>query len=191
MSDPQNLVERSWFGSPDGFDTHTIALAVETVPDPDWNVETEVVRAQPFGSALVHEALAAAGDTSSLLSAIRSWSRFLENGQDTFGEGWGWGTTAHGWSSAPTRDLIAYVLGLSPMRLGGWRLAPSLGSLGRVSARVPTRPGPIEVEATPESTVVTSPVPINFVDRVGNSIFLGAGHSEIDHPGGEIRDVAV
>lgn len=192
IADPRRLVERSWFAKTEGFDVQAIAAASMTHPAPDWDVETQIVRAQPFGSAIVHEALAAAKATPALLRAIRDWEAFLREGGDTFGEGWGWGTTAHAWSSAPTRDLVAYILGAEPSTWGGtqWRIQPALGPLATLSSRIPTRHGAIDVDAAIDQTVVDTPVPVEFVTADQTLVPLAPGRWRVRHRGGTFQDVS-
>lgn len=191
IADPRRLVHRTWFTKPNGFDEDAIAAASIEHPLPDWDVETQIVRAQPFGTAIVHEAFAAAGATAELVRSIRDWGSFLGGGRDTFGEGWGWGTVAHAWSSTPTRDLVAYVLGASPSSWAGaiWRVQPTLGALRTVNARIPLPHGAIDVDTTPEQTVITTTVPIDFVTRDGVVSFLEPGGWFIRHPDGVLLDV--
>lgn len=191
ISDPLRLIESTWYAKPDGFDDAAIAAASIEHPVPHWDVETQIVRAQPFGAAIVHEALAAAGAIPALIRSIRDWGRFLAEGRDTFGEGWGWGTTAHGWSSAPTRDLVAYVVGASPTEWGGtrWRIQPALDTLETISARIPIRRGTIDMTCTAAQTLVTAPVPIDFVTPDGSVSTLEPGRWRIRHPKGALLDV--
>ena len=71
----------------------------------DWDTERETVSAEPFGSYLVHDAVAAPAAPRSLVDLVRRWDVFLTDGYDTFGECWGWVTPVHGWSATPSRDL--------------------------------------------------------------------------------------
>jgi hypothetical protein len=80
----------------------------------DWDVDREIVGAEPFRSYIVHDAVARAGRGEKLIDLVRRWETFLVDGYDTFAECWTWGTPVHGWSACPTRDLVAYVLGITP-----------------------------------------------------------------------------
>ncbi len=84
----------------------------------DWDAEREIVLAEPFMSYVVYNAVALAGKADRLPDLYRRWSEFLQNGYDTIGECWGWGTHVHGWSCTPTRDMIFYTLGVTPAEPG-------------------------------------------------------------------------
>lgn len=128
----------------------------------DWDAERQIVRAEPFMSYVVHDAVALAGRADRLPDLYRSWSEFLVDGYDTIGECWGWGTHVHGWSCTPTRDMIFYTLGVTPAEPGyaRARIAPRLGRLSTAMGTVPTPHGLITVEATPKSVTVDAPVPV-------------------------------
>jgi hypothetical protein len=130
--------------------------------DIDWDVEREIVLAQPFMSYVVHDAVAVAGQAGRLPDLYPRWSQFLVNGYDTVGECWDFGTHAHGWSATPTRDMIFYTLGVTPAEPGysRARIAPRLGRLAWARGKVPTPYGCIAVKANAEAVTVTSPVPI-------------------------------
>lgn len=90
--------------------------------------------AEPFMSYVVHDAVALAGLAARLPDLYPRWSEFLVDGYDTIGECWGWGTHVHGWSCAPTRDMVFYTLGVTPAEPGYTkvRIAPaSAGWPGR------------------------------------------------------------
>lgn len=87
----------------------------------------------------------------------------------------------HGWSSTPSRDLIVYVLGISP-DLPGFervRIAPRPGPLGEAAGVAPTPYGLVEVEISGEQAVVSSPVPVHFVDPTGRSHRVAAGKHRV------------
>jgi alpha-L-rhamnosidase len=108
MTDPDRVVVRSWIGAADGgYDPQKMAAQVTGDLAVDWDVDREVVSAEPFGSYLVHDAVALAGRAETLVDLVRRWETFLVDGYDTFGECWTWGTPVHGWSASPTRDLVA------------------------------------------------------------------------------------
>jgi hypothetical protein len=96
---------------------------------PGWDVQTQIVRAEPFMSYLVHDAVAAAGKADQLVEIYADWSQFLAGGYDTIGEDWKHGTHVHGWSCTPTKDMIFYTLGVTPAEPGyaAARIAPRLG----------------------------------------------------------------
>ena len=178
ITDPSTLVVRSWIGGDDGaYDQQKIADQMRGVQRMDWDAEREVVIAEPFYSYVVHDAVALGGRAGDLVTLMRRWSQFLVDGYDTFGECWGWGTPVHGWSSAPTRDLVAYVLGVTPAEPGfaSVRVAPALGTLGRAEGAVPTPHGYVHVSVEAGSVTLSSPVPVVFVHGDGAEEALPAG----------------
>ncbi|GAA2094576.1 hypothetical protein GCM10009841_05140 [Microlunatus panaciterrae] len=182
ITDPDTLVVRSWIGGNDGgYDPQKIADQIRGVQQVDWDAEREVVIAQPFFSYLVHEAVAQAGRAADLVTLVRRWSQFLVGGYDTFGECWGWGTPVHGWSSAPARDLVAYVLGITPAEPGfaAARVAPAPGSLRHLEGAVPTPHGLVTVQVDADRVRIVSPVPVVFVGSDGAEVRLPAGTQEI------------
>ena len=132
-------------------------------PEPVWDVETEMVEAEPFFRFVVHDGLARAGRADLIAELCRDWTRFLDRGETTWPECWNGGTRCHGWSSTPSSDLIVHVLGITPAEPGyaAVRVAPSLGGLEWARATVPTPHGPITVEARADGTLsIDSPVPV-------------------------------
>ncbi len=148
ITDPARLVVRSWIGGADGgYDFKRFAEVSRGILRIDWDVEREIVLAEPFFSYVVHDAVARAGRAEWLMELVRRWEQFLVDGYDTFGECWGWGTPVHGWSATPARDLVVYVLGISPAEPGFTRacIAPRLGALAEAAGAVPTPHGFLEV----------------------------------------------
>ena len=164
MTDPAKVVVRSWVGGDGGYDILKEAEYKRGIRRVDWDVEREIVRAQPFLSYVVHDALGKAGCAERILALLRDWSSFFDDGYDTFGECWGWGTPVHGWSSTPTRDLIVHILGISP-DLPGFervRIAPRPGRVRRMAGAAPTPAGLVDVVIADEEITVSSPLPIRF-----------------------------
>lgn len=143
----------------------------------DWDAATETVVAQPFASFLVHDAFVLAGRADLLLASVRRWSDFLHDGYDSFGECWGWGTPAHGWSSTPTRDLVQAVLGVTPAEPGfvRARIAPAYGHLQRMEGVVPTPAGAIRVLVDGTRLELDTPVPSVVVRANGEVVEVPAG----------------
>jgi len=132
-------------------------------PEPEWDVENQMVSAEPFFRFVVHAALARAGRADLLADLCRDWKVFLDAGETSWPECWTGGTRCHGWSSTPTADLVRFVLGITPAEpgYGAVRVAPALGGLEWARATVPTPHGPVTVEARADGTVeIDSPVPI-------------------------------
>jgi alpha-L-rhamnosidase len=183
ITDEGALVVRSWIGGDDR-DEHFRKLADQArgIQLIDWDVDTEIVIAEPFFSYVVHDAVALAGRSAQLPRLLRRWSQFLDGGYDTFGECWGWGTRVHGWSSTPARDLVSYVLGVTP-DLPGFarvRVAPAWGAVDEMAGAVPTPFGLVTVEIDGSSVRIDSPVPIVFVGADGIERSLPAGSHRLD-----------
>jgi Bacterial alpha-L-rhamnosidase C-terminal domain len=162
ITDPAKTVVRRW-GFVDGKRSpEKYAQITRGIHEPDWDVENEIVMAQPFMSYVVHDAVAKAGMAERLPALCRRWRQFLAGGYDTLGETWNFGTHVHGWSCTPTKDLILYTLGVSPAQPGYTvaRVAPRLGDLAWAEGRVPTPHGLISVHAEPGKVVIDSPVPV-------------------------------
>ena len=179
MTDSDRLVVRSWVGSETGgYDHERFAEQMRGMPRIDWDTDREMVIAEPFFSYAVHDAVARAGRAELLIDLIRRWDEFLVDGYDTFGECWGWGTPVHGWSSTPTRDLVWYVLGVTPAEPGyrRVRVAPRLGRLRECAGAVPTPHGLVEVRVAGSEAEIDSPVPAIVVHENGTETELEAGH---------------
>ena len=182
ITDPARLVVRSWIGGADGgYDFKRFAEVSRGILRIDWDVEREIVLAEPFFSYVVHDAVARAGRAEQLIDLVPRWQQFLTDGYDTFGECWGWGTPVHGWSATPARDLVVYVLGISPAEPGFTRarIAPRLGSLTEAAAAVPTPHGFLEVRISGGEAVIDSPVPVLFVRDDGSEEALEAGKGRV------------
>jgi alpha-L-rhamnosidase len=181
MTDSERLVVRSWVGSETGgYDHERFAQQMRGLPPVDWDTEREMVIAEPFFSYAVHDAVARAGRAELLIDLVRRWEEFLVDGYDTFGECWGWGTPVHGWSSTPTRDLIWYVLGITPAEPGyrRVRVAPRLGRLREAAGAVPTPHGYVEVRIADSEAEIDSPVPIIVVHADGTETEMAAGQHQ-------------
>jgi hypothetical protein len=133
-------------------------------PEPWWDVDGQVVRAQPFYRYVVHDALAIAGRADLIATACLDWTVALERCPTSWTETWYGGTVSHGWSSTPTRDLVQRVLGVTPAAPGFTVAAvdPALGpSLEWARGAVPTPAGllHIDVRAGGAEIAVDSPIP--------------------------------
>jgi len=125
--------------------------------DPDevaFDVEHDVVLAQPFTMHFLHQALSMAGDHEGLLANIRyRWGKLAQAGERTWREAWqlhDYHSTCHAWSGTPTFDLSSEVLGVAPLEPGfrRFRIAPHPVDLDWASGRVPTPHGEIAVTWT-------------------------------------------
>jgi hypothetical protein len=129
-------------------------------PEPWWDVEKQMVVAQPFFRYVVHDALVEAGRTDLIPSQCLDWKALFKRSETSWSETWYGGTTCHGWCSTPTRDLSTRTLGITPAEpgFGVARIAPRLGPLAWARGAVPTPSGPISVDVNPERIEVESPV---------------------------------
>jgi len=114
--------------------------------DPD----NEVVPAGSFYAYYYLLALFTNGMTQEALDYIRTnWGKMLDWGATVFWEHWHTNSSlCHGWASAPTYHLPAWVLGVQPAEPGFRRVtvAPNPGDLNWAKGTVPTPPGDIVVE---------------------------------------------
>lgn len=132
------------------------------VPAPWWDVERQVVRAQPFFRYVVHDALAAAGRADMIPQQLLDWDRWaMKRCSTSWTECWAGGTVSHGWSSTPTRDLVQRVLGVMPAEPGFAvaSIEPELGYLEWARGAAPTPAGLISVDIGSDTMTVQSPVP--------------------------------
>jgi hypothetical protein len=183
MTDPERLVVRSWIGNYEtgGYDLQKMLEQIRGLQRIDWDVDREMVLAEPFFSYAVHDAVAQAGRADLLVDLLPRWESLLAGGYDTFAECWGWGTPVHGWSSTPARDLVAYVLGITPDEPGYQRVrvAPRLGRLARAAGSVPTPHGDVEVRVDEGIAIIGSPVPIVVVAEDLHETHLPAGSHRV------------
>lgn len=165
LTDRSRLIRHSWVMdpvTPDGDSSGYVHL-VTGYPPPTWDVEEQMVEAQPFFRYVVHDGLARAGRADLVAASCRDWQVFVDAGETTWPECWRGGTRCHGWSSTPTRDLVVHTLGITPAEPGyaAVRVRPNLGDLDWARATVPTPHGFVTVEARRDGHVsIDSPVPV-------------------------------
>jgi hypothetical protein len=162
--------------------------------DPDehmtFDVERNVVAAQPFFSHFLHDAIVRAGRRDLIASRCMKWWPQIERGNTAFEEYWdariGTGSRCHAWSATPTYDLTTWVLGVKPAAPGYSRatIAPHFGPLIHLEGRVPTPLGPIEVKLDREhGGEITIPegvtAALTFDDAPLTSTELTPGHHRI------------
>lgn len=130
-------------------------------PPPWWDVERQIVAAQPFFRYVVHDALALAGREDLIPSQCLEWLALLERCETSLSETWYGGTTCHGWSSTPTRDLSTRTLGVTPAAPGftSARVAPRLGPLAWARGALPTPYGLLSLDVNASRVEIESPVP--------------------------------
>ncbi|WP_159501741.1 hypothetical protein [Microbacterium sp. 18062] len=197
ITDERRLVTRGWnAASPTIALEDKIADRARGVQRIDWDVHTEIVRAEPFFSAVVHDAVARAGRADLIPALVRRWLRFLEDGYDTFGECWEWGSPSHGWSSSPARDLVVHVLGVRPLDLGSdtYTVSPARTGLDRIGAAVPTRRGIMRVEVVGSTLRVRTPVAVQVLTWEGDTVRRSPGEHVVElrrvAPGAAAREIA-
>lgn len=165
ITDDDALIQHAWYMDTvtvEGQQSGAMHMALG-YPEPDWDVERQMVECEPFFRYVVHDALAAAGRADLVAERCRDWMRFVDRGETSWPECWAGGTRCHGWSSTPTRDLIVHTLGISPGEPGyaTVRVRPALGGLEWARATVPTPHGFVTVEAHADGRVeIDSPVPV-------------------------------
>lgn len=175
LVDRARLVHAAWSrASGDARSTAPGAAAMSFLldgpPQPWWDVERQIVAAQPFFRYVVHDALALAGRADLIPDQCLDWEALLQRCATSWSETWYGGTVCHAWSATPTRDLSTRTLGVTPDTPGfdRARIAPRLGALEWANGAVPTPAGLIEIAITKTRVEVSSPVP--FV------LDLGGGH---------------
>jgi len=147
-------------------------------PDPWWDAERQIVRAQPFYRYVLHDALADAGHAHRISAQLLDWQALLDRCPTSFGETWYGGTTCHGWSSTPTRDLVQHVLGVQPATPGfaSVRIAPALGHLEWAEATVPSPAGDIRVRADGTGLTIESPLPVEATWNGATELLAAGSH---------------
>jgi hypothetical protein len=146
-------------------------------PCPWWDVESQIVRAQPFFRYVVHDALAAAGREDLIASQCLDWKELFKRSESSWSETWFGGTVSHGWSSTPTRDLLTRTLGVAPAEpgFGTARIAPRLGSLDWARGAVPTPEGLLSVDVSGQRIEIESPIPFELDLGDGKTVRHRAG----------------
>lgn len=157
------------------------AYLVAGHPVPWWDTGAYLVAAQPFFRYVVHDALAEAGRADLIAPALLDWVSLLERCPTSWSETWYGGTTSHGWSSTPTRDLVVHVLGVRPAQAGYAvaEVAPALGHLTWAEGVVPTPAGPLTIRVDEAAIDVDSPVPLVVEGKA-----LPAGHHRVERVAG-------
>jgi len=171
LIDPDRQVRASWLlpgrtSAPEDGNMYAGALSLVTGPAPPWwDVERQIVAAQPFFRYVVHDAVALAGRAAEIPLLCRDWRDLVTRSATTWSETWFGGSRCHGWSSTPTRDLVVYTLGVTPAEPGFTRVrvAPALGDLEWASGRVPTPQGFVSLHVDAHRVEIECPVPLDVV----------------------------
>jgi hypothetical protein len=138
-----------------------MSFLFEGPPAPWWDVENQIVAAQPFFRYVVHDAVALVGRADLIPDLCLDWEALLERCPTSLAETWYGGTVCHAWSATPTRDLMTRTLGVTPDAPGfeRARIAPRLGRLEWARGALPTPAGPLTIAATRTRVEIDSPVP--------------------------------
>jgi alpha-L-rhamnosidase len=154
-----------------------------------FEVEHDVVAAQPFFSHLVHDAIVRAGRRDLIPSRCMKWWPQIERGGTAFEEYWdartGTGSRCHAWSATPTYDLTTWVLGVRPAAPGYScaEIAPHFGVLRHLEGRVPTPHGLIEVKLDREKDgEIVIPDGVTALVRFDDAALIGGDLSAGRHP---------
>jgi hypothetical protein len=155
-------------------------------PTPWWDVEKQVVVAQPFFRYVVHDALVEAGRSDLIPSQCLDWKMLFARSETSWSETWYGGTTCHGWCSTPTRDLSTRTLGVTPAEPGFTvaRIAPRLGPLSWARGALPTPYGLLSVSVSPDRIEVESPVPFELDPGARKTTRHPAGRHTLRVPSG-------
>lgn len=185
LLDRQRVVDASMLltdPTPSTFFRQTLELRYQS----NWNVEHELVAAQPFFRYVVHDALALLGRADALPALLHDWDRLLAIGPSALREVWRGQSYAHAWSANPARDLIRYVAGISPAEPGfaTVRIEPRLGPLRSLEVTAPTPHGPVHVEVEDGLLTVESPRPVKLVGMDGAVDEHPAGRTSVAWPNG-------
>ncbi len=148
---------------------------------PNWDVENELLAAQPFFRYVVHDALAILGRAESLPGLLHDWDALMEIGPSALREVWRGQSYAHGWSATPARDLILHIAGISPAEPGftSVRVAPRLGTLRAIEVTAPTPHGPVAVQVKDGTLTIASPRPVVLVHEDGTVSDVSAGRTSV------------
>lgn len=137
----QTNIFAALFDLPDHYAKSTIYRQLLSGPMPDTTT--------PYSASYLLEALYAGDLHDEALDIIRKrWGPMVRAGATTFWEHFDQeDSLCHGWSTCPTRDLIAEYLGIKPI-LGSHRFSvtPRVGDLSWARGSVETITGPLKVE---------------------------------------------
>ena len=166
--------------SPSMFFRQTLELRYQ----PNWEVEHELVAAQPFFRYIVHDALAELGRADAPPDLLQDWYPLLESGPSALREVWRGQSYAHAWSATPARDLVLHVAGISPAAPGFSTVGvtPRLGRLRRIDVTAPTPYGPIRLIVADGVLSLDSPRPVVLTRPDGEATEHDAGRVSTPWP---------
>lgn len=153
-----------------------------------------------YMAQFVLEALCRTGHTQQALDLMttegnRGWLSMMEKGATitmefwdlTLAEKWRVPDMNHAWSTAPLNIATRFIAGVTPLEPGFRKIsvAPRLGSLTRLTAKVPTRQGTValhlDLKGNVWNVVLDAPAPVSF-DFCGVKRDLPAGHHVLAVP---------
>jgi len=102
--------------------------------------DTTLIQSTIYFRFYLFQAMQMAGMADAYTAMLGSWERMLENGLTTFQEGdYKERSDCHAWSASPLYHFLSLVCGITPA-VPGFRkvkIAPALGSLEKIEARMP------------------------------------------------------
>ncbi len=132
-----------------------LAILTDTVPAAEQTgllerllADRSMTQVQLYFRYYLGRALNKTGFGDRYVDNLGPWENMLANGMTTFGEtDRDPRSECHPWSATPVYELLTTVAGIQPAEPGfkTVRIAPALGSLGRVEASMPHPLGPIDV----------------------------------------------
>ena len=143
-------------------------ICAGAIREPWWDVERQVVRAQPFFRYVVHDTLAAAGRADLIAAQCRDWSVLLERCPTSWSETWFGGTTSPRLvvdADARPDDPRPRHRTREPGLHHGARRA-ALGDLAWARGAVPCPGGHVHVDVQSTMLTVDSPLPFVHAGRV-------------------------
>ncbi|MDD2797798.1 MAG: alpha-L-rhamnosidase N-terminal domain-containing protein [Bacteroidales bacterium] len=111
------------------------------------------------------EALLKSGKGNEYLSLLDNWKNMMRNGLTTFAEtDINPRSECHAWSASPVYHLLKIVAGIQPTKPGfnGIVIAPNMGMLNSIDAKMPCKDGVIMVKLTKDKTKQTVTVEITL-----------------------------
>ena len=138
----------------------------------DWDVDREIVLAEPFFSYVVHDAVAAAGQSRSAAGSVAAVERVPARRVRHLRRVLGLGHTSPRLERHPDQRPDLVRARRHPGRAGipTVRVAPRPGAIERLAGAVPTPHGLVRVEVEHGQVRVDSPVPVRFVSLSGDAV---------------------
>lgn len=155
------------------------ALAFGLVPEAERNKVAEYLDAKGLKCSVYFaqyllEAFCEAGRADLAIKWMttrgeRSWMNMIEFGSTITMEAWNMAAKPnqdlnHAWGAAPLNVISRYILGVTPLKPGfkEVKIAPQLGGIKNLKAKVPTAKGPVEIEIV-DGEIKTLKTPVKAV----------------------------